>query len=92
MIVGDLIKKRKDGLYLDKILKCDLIAIDRKSGHILFDTSKNKLEFIEKYYNAEIDCLWADTKQCHNNIWGDYVIPVVKCYIKKEVQNAGSEV
>ena len=57
--------------------RCDVV----KDGKILFDTSKNKTEYISKYSNGEIDCLWADVKHIKGVAFGDYFKAVMKCYV-----------
>ena len=61
MTVSDLLDKKANGIFSDDVLlKGELIALDSKDGKILFDTSKNKREYISKFSSGEIDCLWAD--------------------------------
>lgn len=82
MKVADLLETQINGIFADdKILKCPLIALDAKDGKILFDTSKNKREYINKYLTGEIISLWADCKHMRGLSYGDYFKPVMKCYI-----------
>lgn len=82
MKVSDLLEKQTRGIFMDDvILKCPLIAMDAKDGKILFDTSKNKREYISQYLNGEILSLWADCKHIKGMAYGDYFKPVMKCFI-----------
>ena len=81
MTVADLLEKRQKGIFTDdKILKCELIALDGMTGRSLFDTRRSKKETITKYYSGEIISLWADVRWCKST-FGDYVMPVMKCYV-----------
>ena len=81
MIISDLLDKKVCGIFIDDaVLKCELIALDAKGGNILFDTSRNKREFISKYSSGEISSLWADVRHC-KGIFGDYFKPIMKCYV-----------
>lgn len=82
MTVADLLDKKARGIFSDDmILKGELIALDSKDGKILFDTSKNKREYISKFSNGEIDFLWADVKHIKGIAFGDYFKAVMKCYV-----------
>lgn len=60
-----------------------LIAYNGMDGKILFDTSKNKKEYVDKYNKGEVLAIWADMKQC-DNVFGGYYKPVIKCYVTNE--------
>ena len=82
MTVADLLDKKVRGIFSDDVLlKGELIALDSRDGKILFDTSKNKREYISKFHNGEIDCLWADVKHIKGVAFGDYFKAVMKCYV-----------
>lgn len=82
MTIADLIEiKRNTPFVGEKALKCELIALDGKTGKILFDTSRNKREQIEKYFDGEVIALWADVKLQKGIAYGDYILPVMKCYV-----------
>ena len=82
MTVSDLLDKKAKGIFSDDVLlKGELIALDSKDGKILFDTSKNKREYISKFSSGEIDCLWADVKHIKGVAFGDYFKAVMKCYV-----------
>ena len=82
MTVSDLLDKKVRGIFSDDaLLKGELIALDSKDGKILFDTSKNKKEYISKFSSGEIDCLWADVKHHKGIAFGDYFYAVMKCYV-----------
>lgn len=82
MTISDLLDKKVRGIFLDDaVLKCGLIALDAKDGRVLFDTAKNKREYIEQYKKGEVVSLWADIKKKGNGVWGSYVVPVIMCYV-----------
>lgn len=82
MKISDLLDNNVRGIYKDdKILKCDLIALDAKDGKILFDTAKNKREYIEQFNTGEIISLWADLRHRGIGSWNGYYVPIIKCYV-----------
>ena len=82
MTVSDLLDKKVRGIFSDDtLLKGELIALDSKDGRILFDTSKNKRKYINKFSNDEIVCLWADVRHVKGVTFGDYFKAVMKCYV-----------
>lgn len=82
MKVAELLCKKPRGIFTeDVLLRGDLIALDSKSGKILFDTRKNKREYIEQYLNGEIDAIWADVVQVKSFGYGDYFKPIMKCFV-----------
>ena len=82
MTVADLLEKRQRGIFTDdKILKCELIALDGMTGRSLFDTRRSKKETVAKYSSGEIIFLWADVRLCRGVGYGDYFKPVMKCYV-----------
>jgi len=92
MTVSDLLDKKAKGIFSDDVLlKGELIALDSKDGKILFDTSKNKREYISKFSSGEIDCLWADVKHIKGVAFGDYFKAVMKCYVIHDSWKAESE-
>ena len=85
MKVSDLLAKQLNPIYSsevydDEILTGDLIALDGKTGAILFDTSRNKEAHIAKFMNGKIIALWADAKRVESP-FGDYFRPIMKCYL-----------
>lgn len=83
MKICELLEKRPKGIFEDDcILKQDLIAFDGRDNKILFDTRKNKREYVSKYMNAEVIALWADVRPSANLAYGKIFIPVIKCYIE----------
>lgn len=81
MTISDLLDKKALGIFRgDEILKCGLIALDAKDGKVLFDTEKNKREYIEQYKTGEVTALWADMRK-RNSAWDNYFVPVMKCYV-----------
>lgn len=82
MTIADLIEIKRDTPFIgEKTLKCDLIALDGKDGKMLFDTARNKREQIEKFFGGEVIALWADVKLKKGIAFGDYFVPVMKCYV-----------
>ena len=91
MTVSDLLDKKVRGIFSDdKVLKCELIALDGKDGKILFDTDRNKREHINKYSSGEILSLWADVKLLRG-AFGDYFKPVMKCYVHHDSWKKGDD-
>jgi hypothetical protein len=83
MIVADILAiHKRDVLRTEKtiVFHSDLIAMDGKTGRILFDTHRSKKETITKYSSGEVIALWADVKSIENP-FGDYIMPVMKCYV-----------
>lgn len=91
MILSEIMDKQP-GKYFeeDPILECELIAYDGKDGKILFDTSKNKKDYIEKYKSGKIISLWADAKIVKGyGFCGVLYKPVIKCYISHDSWKKG---
>lgn len=93
MIISDLLDKQVTSIFtIDKILKGDLIALDGKNGRILFDTSKNKREYIEQFKTGQVLAIWADVSHRGFGGWNEYYVPVIKCYVShdswKETEDA----
>lgn len=82
MTISDLLDKKVRGIFIDdKVLKCELIALDAKDGKILFDTAKNKGEYIEQFTSGEVISLWADVRKMNSGSWSSYFTPIIKCYV-----------
>ncbi len=82
MKVADLIYRKDNGLYESDTLLCgDLIALDGKTGKVLFDTLRNKKEYIKQFREGEVISLWADVRHCKGIAYADYFKPVMKCYV-----------
>ncbi len=81
MTISDLIEKRSEGMFRDAILQCDLIALDAFDGKILFDTHKNKREYISKFLSGTVISIWADARRVGIGGYSDYFKPVMKCYV-----------
>ncbi len=91
MKISDLLVEIEEQFgFKEKPLKCDLIALDAKTGKILFDTGKNKKEYVDKYHDSEICSLWADVRLVRGCGFGDYFQPVMKCYVKHDSWLKGS--
>lgn len=85
MIISDLLDKKVRGIFTDdKILKCELVALDAKDGHVLFDTAKNKREYIEQFKAGEVLSLWADLRLRGLGEWNRYYVPIIKCYVSHD--------
>ena len=65
-MVSDLIEEKPEdsGYFLTCCLYHNrLIALDGGNGKILFDTAKNKKDFIEKYYPGNISAMWVEMRE-----------------------------
>lgn len=92
MTISDLLDKKVRGIFTDdKVLKCELIAIDAKDGKILFDTAKNKSEFIEQFKTGEVISLSPDVRKRNNGSWNCYFTPIIKCYVSHNSWKEGDE-
>ena len=92
MTINDLLGVNPHGIFKDvTVLKGDFIALDAKDGKLLFDTSRNKKDYIAQFLTGEISSLWSDVRKVRG-IYGDYFKPVMKCYVLhnswKEQNNA----
>ena len=76
MLVADLIGKSEYYGYPDTVAKSKVIAMDARDGKILFDTGKNKQEYIDQFMKGEIVSLWADFIHV-----GNLIDPVIKIYV-----------
>ena len=87
LTVSDLIEERPDdsGYLLTCCLYHNrLIALDAGNGKILFDTAKNKKEFIEKYYPGNISAMWVEMREWngHSPGYGPQVYqPVLMAFV-----------
>ncbi|MBR6271387.1 MAG: hypothetical protein IKR26_04465 [Lachnospiraceae bacterium] len=72
------------------MLRGDLIVLDAKDGKILFDTSRNKREWINSFANGEILSLWADAKPIRG-VYGKCFKPVIKCFVCHDSWKRGEE-
>lgn len=69
-----------------------MIALDGKDGKILFDTRKNKEEFIQKYHDGEILGIWVDLKLTkHSGFASSDVEAVLMCYVSHNTWRADNE-
>ena len=82
MRISDLLDKtiRVGAFDYDKVLKCDLIALDAKGGKVLFDTEKNKKEYIEQYKKGKVVALWEELRK-KGYSWNCYFCTVIMCYV-----------
>lgn len=74
MIISDLLDKQVG----------ELIALDGKDGRILFDTSKNKREYIEQFKTGQVVAIWAELRHRGLDEWGGYYKPIIKCYVSHD--------
>lgn len=82
MIINDLLGKQERGIFTDdKVLQGDIIALDAKDGRILFDTGKNKREYIEQFKTGQVLSIWAELRHRGLGEWNGYYVPVIKCYV-----------
>lgn len=92
MTISDLLDKKVRGIFSDDaVLKCELIALDAKDGRILFDTAKNKREYIEKFKTGEVVALWADIQKKGDTGLNPYFRPVMKCYVSHDSWKEGEK-
>lgn len=89
--VGDLIERRirpgttfgsGDVLYYNR-----LICMGGKNGKILFDTSKNKTDFIRQYYPGIISAMWVEIREWNGKSAGfgpQTYEAVLLCYVEHE--------
>lgn len=83
MTVGDLIERRPDAFGTkNPLMHGRVIAKSSRTGKQLFDTSENKSEHIEKYYNHKVGDMWTDIKVHGNNSFSmSYAEPVLMLYV-----------
>lgn len=81
MTISDLIEERSEEIFRNAILQCELIALDARDGKILFDTRKNKREYISKFLSGKVISIWADARRVEIGGYSDYFKPVMKCYV-----------
>ncbi len=83
MKVRDLLEAQKDNVWgTNTICKSRVIALDAKDGKILFDTYKNKSEYVEKFFDGDVSALWSDIKTDISMGYGDLYKGVVMLYLK----------
>lgn len=59
-----------------------IIGLDGHDGKTLFDNRNNTAEYISKYHDAEVLCIWVDLKtEPHSVFSGSSVEPVLMCYL-----------
>lgn len=82
MKVFDILGTIPEGIYKGgKIMKSDVVGLDSMTGRILFDTRKNKEEYVAQYMNGEILAMWASFR-CNDGLgYSEYITPIMKCYI-----------
>ena len=83
MLVADLIGKSEPYGYPDTVAKARVIALDAKKGQ-LFDTGKNRPEYIEQFMKGVIVSLWADFVRV-----GNLIDPVIKIYVSHDSWKRG---
>ena len=86
MKVRDLIEEKPYFMSLtEKFLKGPLYAKNAGSGKRLFDTRQNKKEYIEKFYDWEVTCIWPNFQPEKGIGFSSYpyIVPVLGCYIKE---------
>lgn len=83
MKVRDLLEVQKDeGWITNTICKSRVIALDAKDGKILFDTYKNKSEYVEKFFDGDVSALWSDIKTDVSMGYGNLYKGVVMLYLR----------
>ena len=81
MTVMDLLNGHE---RLDSFVQGRLIALDAANGKILFDTRRHKSDYIAKFNNGIVLCIWADAKKRDGHGFGDFFEPVISCYVSHE--------
>lgn len=82
MTVEELIGEHNDFFNIPrKVCKSRVIALHAGTGKIMFDTSKNKDDYIRTYYDWKVSSLWASVKTNDRNSYTSYVQTVIMCYI-----------
>ena len=81
MTISDLIEERGEGIFRDAILKCELIALDSQDGKILFNTRKNKREYISNFLSGTVTSIWADARRVEIGGYLCSFKPVMTCYV-----------
>lgn len=93
MTISDLLDKQVREIFTDdNVLKGALIALDAKDGRILFDTDKNKREYIEQFKTGIVLSIWADLRHRGLGAWNVYYAPVIKCYVSHDSWKEASDV
>ena len=69
---------------LGHFVKGRLIALDAANGKILFDTRQHKSDYIAKFNNGIVLCIFADAKKRNGHGFGDFFEPVISCYVSNE--------
>ena len=82
MRVGELLDRKQNeySTYSDLVVS-RVIALDAKDGKVLFDTSRNKKEFVEKFYRGVVIHIWADVSVTNTCSYDPYIRPVIKIYV-----------
>ena len=65
-----------------KILRGRLIARNGKDDSVVFDTSVNRKEYIDKYNDAEIIFIWSEIETIKNIGFEVSAKPIILIYIK----------
>lgn len=81
MIVADLIKVNEENMFNSALFSGRLIAKDGGSGKEVFDTEKNRLEYVQKFYGCKIELLMCCGKVrdlSYENSWWQ---PSLLCYL-----------
>ena len=89
MLVADLVGKSEYYGYPRTVAKARVIALDAGNCSILFDTMRNKPEYIDQFMKGEIVSLWADV--VHIGSLGSIVHldPVIKIYVSHDSWKRG---
>lgn len=89
MLVADLIGKMNYYGFTDKVAKSRVIALDAKDSKILFDTGKNKQEYIDKFMSGRIIHLLSDVVHLGNSETIVHIDPVIKIYVSHDSWKRG---
>lgn len=81
MLVADLVGKSKYYGYPYTIAKARVIALDARDCSKLFDTMRNKPEYIDQFMKGEITSLWADVIHVGCDGSNVHIDPVIKIFV-----------
>lgn len=87
MTVKDLLQNRDD-VFHSQLFTGRLVAKDGSSGKEVFDTFKNKPDYVKKFFPCEIEKMWCDGKIRPDNAFNEgWWMPVLMIYLKGDEIN-----
>ena len=85
MKVRDLIEEKPSYFGLtETLLEGPLYAKHSQTGKRLFDTQKNKNEYVKQFYDWEVMSIWPDFQPERHISFSQIpaIVPVLGCYIR----------